>query len=110
MWKKKIILWTKECQQAWEYIKQKQIEALITISPNCREVEFHVRIDASLFVISVMLAQKIIRKHDEPIVFASQLLNNVDQNYSTIECETLVMVFTHHKFKHYLLNKRFFSM
>jgi len=92
-WKKKCFRWTKECQQAWEFIEQKQIEALITISPNCREVEFHVHIDVSLLVISVMLAQKIIRKHDQPIVYASWLLNNVNQNYSTIECEALVMVF-----------------
>jgi hypothetical protein len=71
MWMKKHFLWTKECQQAWELIKQKQIEALITISPNYREVEFRVHIDASLLVISVMLAQKIIRKHDQPIVYVS---------------------------------------
>jgi hypothetical protein len=57
-----------------------------------------------------MLAQKIIRKCDQPIVYVTRLLNNVDQNYSIIECEALVMVFTRHKFKHYLLGKRFFSM
>jgi hypothetical protein len=27
-------LWTEECEKAWEYIKQKYIEALILISPN----------------------------------------------------------------------------
>ncbi len=30
----KIFLWTKECQKAWEFIKQKYIEAPILISPN----------------------------------------------------------------------------
>ncbi len=83
---------------------------MITISPNCKEVEFHVHIDGSLLVISVMLTQNIILKNDQHIVYASRLLKNVDQNYSIIECEALVMVFPCHKFKHYLLGKRFFSM
>jgi len=30
----KTFLWTKECQKAWELIKQKYIEILILISPN----------------------------------------------------------------------------
>jgi hypothetical protein len=30
----KIFLWTKECQKAWELIKQKYIETSILISPN----------------------------------------------------------------------------
>jgi hypothetical protein len=32
--KTKTFLWTKECQKAWELIKQKYIETLILISPN----------------------------------------------------------------------------
>ncbi len=30
----KTFLWTKECQKAWELIKQKYIKTLILISPN----------------------------------------------------------------------------
>ncbi len=31
----KIFLCTKKCQKVWELIKQKYIDALILISPNC---------------------------------------------------------------------------
>jgi hypothetical protein len=32
--KKQRLVWTEECQKAWELIKQKYIEASILISPN----------------------------------------------------------------------------
>jgi hypothetical protein len=71
------------------------------------DVEFHVHINASLLVVGALLAQNIIGKNDQPIVYASKLLNNAKQNYSTIEKEALTMVVTLHKFKHYLLGNRF---
>jgi hypothetical protein len=36
------------------------------------------------------------------IAYASKLLNNVEKNYTTIERETLAMVYVLHKFRHYL--------
>ncbi len=39
-------------------------------------------------------------------MYASKLLNNAKQNYSTKKKEALVMVFTLHKFKHYLLGNK----
>jgi hypothetical protein len=40
-------------------------------------------------------------------VYASKLLNNAEQNYSTTKREALVMAFPLHKFKHYLLGNKF---
>ncbi len=34
MQKLKEFIWTQECQDAWEIIKQKYVEALILIAPN----------------------------------------------------------------------------
>ncbi len=34
-------------------------------------------------------------------------MNRVERNYNTTKCEALVMVFTLHKFKHYLLGNKF---
>ncbi len=48
---------------------------------------------ASLLIVGAMLAQNLTRKHDQPIVYASRILNNVENNYSTIEHEALAMVF-----------------
>jgi hypothetical protein len=104
--KTKTFLWTKECQKAWELIKQKYIETLILISPNW-QVEFHVHIVVSLLVVGAMLSQNVTRKSDQPIVYASRLFNKVEQNYSTTEREALAMVFSLHKFRHYLLGNKF---
>jgi hypothetical protein len=40
-------------------------------------------------------------------MYASKLLNSVEKNYTTIERETLTMVYALHKFKRYLLGNRF---
>ncbi len=50
---------TKECQKAWELIKQKYIETLILISPNW-QVEFHVHTNASLLMIGATLFKNLI--------------------------------------------------
>jgi hypothetical protein len=73
-------------------IKHKYIEALILISPNW-QVEFHVHTYASLLVMGAMLSQNVIRKSDQPIMYASRLLNIAKQNYSTTHTKFLVMVF-----------------
>ncbi len=87
-------------------IKLKYIEALTLISPNW-QVEFHVHIDASLLAVGAMLSQNVTGKSDQPIVYASRLLNKIEQNYNTIEREALIMVFCLHKFIHYLLGNKF---
>jgi hypothetical protein len=74
----------RECQKAWELIKQKYIETLILISPNW-QVEFHVHTYASLLTMGAMLSQNVIGKSDQLIVYAFSLLNRTKSNYSTIE-------------------------
>jgi len=66
-------------------------------------MEFHLHTYASNLAIKVMLAQNPIEKRDQPIAYASKLVNNVKENYTTIERETFAMVYVLHNFKHYLL-------
>jgi hypothetical protein len=40
-------------------------------------------------------------------MYAPKLLNLIEQNYNTIEREALIMVYTLHKFRHYLLSDWF---
>ncbi len=40
---------------------------------------------ASLLVVGVMLSQNVIGKSDQPLVYASKLLNRAEHNYSTRE-------------------------
>ncbi len=51
----KKILWTKECQKAWELIKQKYIETPILIPPKW-DVEFRVHTYASLLAMGALSA------------------------------------------------------
>jgi hypothetical protein len=87
-------------------IKQKYIETPILISPNW-QVEFHVHTNPSLLAMGVMLSMNIRGKSDQPIVYTYRLLNREEHNHNTIEKEALTMVFSLHKFKHYLLGNKF---
>jgi hypothetical protein len=73
-------------------------------------VEFHVHADASLLTMGAMLSQNITGKSDQPIMYASRLLNKAKHNYSTTKRKALVMVFVLHNFRHYLLGNKFFFM
>ncbi len=76
------------------------------IVPNW-DVEFHVHTYVSLLVVGAMLVQNLTCYHDHLVVYASRLLNSVETNYSTTEHEALAIVFTLHKFRHYLLGNKF---
>jgi len=67
------------------------MEALILIPPNWY-LEFHVHTNASLLVIGAILAQNLISKYDQFIVYASRLLNKIEHNYTTTNRKTLAMV------------------
>jgi hypothetical protein len=54
-----------------------------------------------------MLSQNVTGKSDQSIVYASRLLNRVKEKYNTTKREALVVVFSLHKFKHYLLSNKF---
>jgi len=70
-------------------------------------VEFHVHTSASLLVVRAMMFQNEIGKIDQLVVYASRLLNRVEQNDNTTKREALAMVFVLHKFRHYLLGNKF---
>ncbi len=70
-------------------------------------MEFHVHIDSSLLDVEVMMSQNVTRKSDQPIMYASELLNKVKKNYNRTHKEGLTMVFALHKFRHYLLGNKF---
>jgi hypothetical protein len=57
------------------------MEAPILIPPNWR-LEFHVHTNSSLLAIGVMLAHNPTSKDDQPIIYASKLLNKAKRNYT----------------------------
>jgi hypothetical protein len=82
------------------------MDALILISTHW-DIKFHVHMDVYNLVLKIMLAHKLTRKCDQPIAYASRLLNNVEWNYTTIEREAFAMVYALHKLCQYLLGKKF---
>ncbi len=72
------------------------------------QLEFHVHTNAPLLAIGAIFTQNPTRKYDQPIVYASRLLNKANQNYTTREREALAMVYVLNKFRHFLLGNNFF--
>jgi len=70
-------------------------------------MDFHVHTYASLLAMGTLLTHNIIGKNDQLVMYAYKFFNNVEQNNSTTKNEALVMVFTLHKFRHYLLGNKF---
>jgi hypothetical protein len=66
-----------------------------------------VHIDASNFVLGVMLGQNLDNTIDIPIYYANRLMNSAKNNYTTTEKEYLVMIHVVKKFRHYLLGNSF---
>ncbi len=64
-------------------------------------------IDASNFVLGVMLGQNLDNTIDIPIYYANRLMNSAKNNYTTTEKEYLVMIHVVKKFRHYLLGNSF---
>jgi len=62
------------------------------------DVEFHVHANAFAYTISSILTQPREHKIDYHIYFASIQLHNVEKNYTTMECEGLVVIFSYKKY------------
>jgi hypothetical protein len=69
-----------------------------------------VHTNASLLAVGAMLAHNPIGKYDQPIVYASRLLNKVEHNYITTKREALAMIYVMHKLWNFLLGNKFVFM
>ena len=82
------------------------VEAPILKFPNWSR-KFHVHIDASALAVGAISTQPVDDSTDHPNVYARRKLNKDERNYSTTERESLGMVFSLQKFRHYLLANPF---
>jgi hypothetical protein len=99
--KVEVFKWITKCQTIWEDIKNMYIQAPLLIIPNW-ELEFHVHIEA----IGAILAQNPIGKIDQLVMYSSKLFNSTRKNYTTAKIKALTMVYTLHKFRHYILGNK----
>ncbi|KAI3815939.1 hypothetical protein L1987_15623 [Smallanthus sonchifolius] len=90
-----------ECLQAFDFLKEKLINAPILISPDW-SLPFELMYDASDYAVSAILGQRR-DKHFHPIYYASKTLNDAQENYTITEKELLAVVFSFDKFRSYLV-------
>ena len=103
--------WTAECQIAFDTLKSVLISAEVMSYPNNVGL-FILDTDASDVGIGATLSQMQFceqRQKDEerPIVYASQSLTKTQRRYCTTRKELLAIVTFCHKFRHYLLGRKF---
>jgi hypothetical protein len=98
--------WSQDYQESFEFLKKNLVEAPI-LKFRYWSRKFHVHVDASNVAVGLVLAQPYDDTMDHPNVYASQKLNKVERNYSTVERESLSMIFALQKFRYYLLANTF---
>lgn len=97
--------WTKECQTAFEVLREKLINPPVLIMPDFTK-PFIITTDASDTAIGAILSQGEIGE-DRPNSYASRSLNAAERNYSTIEKEQLAMVWGTNNYRPYVLGRKF---
>lgn len=97
-------VWTKECQVAFEKLKNSLVIAPVLDFPNFDiNNEFILRTDASGYAVGAVLSNS----NDKPIAYASRMLNKAEQNYCTIEKELLAIVWAIKHYRPYLFARKF---
>jgi hypothetical protein len=82
------------------------VSTSILIFLDCTKV-FHVNVNASSIALGIVLVKLGDNWVDNLIYYASKKFSNSKRNYTTMEHEGVAMVYTLHKFRHYLLGTPF---
>src|SRR5215469_1158766 len=93
-------VWEEEQEIAFKKLKEKLTTAPVLKYPDFKE-EFIVTTDASDYAIGAILSQGPIGQ-DNPIAYASRILNRAEQNYNTTEKELLAIVWAVKHFRPYV--------
>ena len=101
MKKDAVFVWTADCQAAFEFLKQKLINAPILCYPDF-EKGFVLETDASVRGLGAVLSQKQGDGKLHPIGFASRSLTPPEKNYSITDLETLAVVWAVSYYRAYL--------
>ena len=94
------------CIEAFEELKSRLILAPIMTMSDWNE-SFEIMCDASVFPIGAILGQRH-NKVFKDIYYVNQTLNESQENYTTMEKEMLVMVFSCDKFIPYIIGSKVF--
>ena len=95
--------WTRECQLAFETLKEKLVSAPIRVYPDF-DRPFVLETDASVYGLGAVLSQKHIDDQLHPVAYARRALSAPEKNYGITELETLAVVWALQHFRAYLYN------
>ena len=93
--------WCKECTEAFEKVKAMLSNHPVLMAPNFQK-PFSLMIDASDVGAGAVLGQKDDNGIDKPVCFFSRKFNKHEKRYSTVEKETLALMFALKHFEVYL--------
>ncbi|GKB43423.1 reverse transcriptase domain-containing protein [Tanacetum coccineum] len=94
-------IFSNECMQAFDILKDKLTTAPVIAAPNWN-LDFELMCDASDYAVGAVLGQRIDKKF-HPIYYASKTMNDAQEHYITIEKELLAIVYAFDKFRSYLI-------
>jgi len=75
-------VWTQECQETLDMLKERLVPASILIFPDWTNI-FHMHVDASSIALGAVLAQPRENNIDHPVYFSSRKLSYSKNNYTT---------------------------
>ena len=99
------IEWTKECQTAYDTLRDILASDLVLVIPDF-DKPFSLATDSSDYGMGAVLAQTH-GDQERPVAYFSKSLSKAERNYSTSEKELYAIVASMEHFKHYLYGKRF---
>ncbi|GKC11423.1 reverse transcriptase domain-containing protein [Tanacetum coccineum] len=94
-------IFSKECIEAFEILKNKLTEDSILVAPDW-DLPFEIMCNASDFAVGAVLGQ-CKTKHFQPIHYASKTMTDAQAHYTTTEKELLAVVYAFEKFRSYLV-------
>ena len=103
------IIWSEECDKAFEEMKDKLTTAPVLAYPDYSK-EFILSTDASSVGLGAVLSQYDSEGKEHPVAFASRTLNNAEINYSTTKRECLALIWAVQHFHPYLYSQKDFTI
>uniref|UniRef100_A0A8C5MES4 Reverse transcriptase/retrotransposon-derived protein RNase H-like domain-containing protein n=1 Tax=Leptobrachium leishanense TaxID=445787 RepID=A0A8C5MES4_9ANUR len=103
------VLWSPECEQAFQQLKAALTQAPLLAAPNYNK-RFVVHTDASMFGLGAVLSQVGDDGGDHPVAFISRKLLPREVGYAAVEKECLALVWALRKLQPYVYGRSFTVM